>query len=93
MRATNRTLYIKSVQHIIRSTALAVKSQREFSQSILLKQLNEGFKGVPVLGEIDFLQLQYLLFGLALVIMMLRRPGGLFPERRAARHRPGESKQ
>lgn len=63
-----------------------------FVQSILLKQLNEGFKGVPVLGEIDFLQLQYLLFGLALVIMMLRRPG-LFPERRAARHRPGESKQ
>jgi ABC-type branched-subunit amino acid transport system permease subunit len=40
-----------------------------------------------VLGEIDFLQLQYLLFGLALVVMMLRRPGGLFPERRAARNR------
>jgi branched-chain amino acid transport system permease protein len=58
-----------------------------FVQSILLKQLNEGFKGVPVLGEIDFLQLQYLLFGLALVVMMLRRPGGLFPERRAARNR------
>lgn len=60
-----------------------------FVQSILLKQLNEGFKGVPVLGEIDFLQLQYLLFGLALVVMMLRRPGGLFPERRAARNRKG----
>jgi branched-chain amino acid transport system permease protein len=60
-----------------------------FVQSILLKQLNEGFKGVPVLGEIDFLQLQYLLFGLALVVMMLRRPGGLFPERRAARNRRG----
>jgi branched-chain amino acid transport system permease protein len=64
-----------------------------FVQSILLKQLNEGFKGVPVLGEIDFLQLQYLLFGLALVIMMLRRPGGLFPERRAARHRVGGPEQ
>ncbi|MFM8278781.1 MAG: branched-chain amino acid ABC transporter permease [Candidatus Limnocylindrus sp.] len=60
-----------------------------FVQSILLKQLNEGFKGVPVLGEIDFLQLQYLLFGLALVVMMLRRPGGLFPERRAVRNRKG----
>jgi ABC-type branched-subunit amino acid transport system permease subunit len=62
-----------------------------FVQSIMLKQLNEGFKGIPILGEIDFLQLQYLIFGLALVIMMLRRPGGLFPERRAVRHRKGAS--
>jgi len=36
-RATNRTLYTKNMQYITRSTALAVKSQREFSQSILFK--------------------------------------------------------
>ena len=57
-----------------------------FVQSIMLKQLNEGFKEIPILQNIDFLEFQYLIFGLALVVMMLRRPAGLFPERRAIRH-------
>ena len=34
------------------------------------------------LGSIDFVNFQYLLYGLALVAMMLLRPEGLFPSRR-----------
>jgi branched-chain amino acid transport system permease protein len=34
------------------------------------------------LGAINFLNFQYLLYGLALVAMMLLRPEGLFPSRR-----------
>jgi ABC-type branched-subunit amino acid transport system permease subunit len=34
------------------------------------------------LGSINFLNYQYLLYGLALVVMMLVRPEGLFPSRR-----------
>ena len=34
------------------------------------------------LGSIDFINYQYLLYGLALVLMMLLRPEGLFPSRR-----------
>jgi ABC-type branched-subunit amino acid transport system permease subunit len=34
------------------------------------------------LGSINFLNYQYLLYGLALVLMMLLRPEGLFPSRR-----------
>jgi len=53
-------------------------------QSVLLKQLNQFFHGlhVPVLENIDFVQYQFLLYGLALVGMMLLRPEGLFPSRR-----------
>ncbi len=53
-------------------------------QSVLLKQLNQFFQGlhVPVLQNIDFVQYQFLLYGLALVGMMLLRPEGLFPNRR-----------
>ena len=36
-------------------------------------------------GSINFLNYQYLLYGLALVIMMLVRPEGLFPSRRRRR--------
>ena len=56
-------------------------------QSVLLKQLNAFFDVVPlpILGEINFTQFQFLLFGIALVLMMLYRPEGLFPERRRAR--------
>ena len=55
-------------------------------QSVLLKQLNQFFQGlhVPVLQNIDFVQYQFLLYGLALVGMMLLRPEGLFPNRRRA---------
>jgi ABC-type branched-subunit amino acid transport system permease subunit len=65
-------------------------------QSQGLKQLGGFVQGlnVPVvalgpvtinLGAINFLNYQYLLYGLALVIMMLVRPEGLFPSRRRRR--------
>jgi ABC-type branched-subunit amino acid transport system permease subunit len=56
-------------------------------QVVLLKQLNTFFDNVqvPVLSDIDFVEYQYLLYGLALVIMMLVRPEGLFPSQRRRR--------
>jgi branched-chain amino acid transport system permease protein len=56
-------------------------------QIVLLKQLNgmvEGL-GIPFLTNINFLDYQYLLFGIALVLMMLFRPEGLFPSQRRRR--------
>ena len=56
-------------------------------QSVFLKQLNIFFDNVhmPILSDIDFLQYQFLLYGIALVAMMLLRPEGLFPSRRRRR--------
>jgi len=56
-------------------------------QSVLLKQLNQFFQGqhVPILENIDFVQYQFLLYGIALVAMMLLRPEGLFPSSRRRR--------
>jgi ABC-type branched-subunit amino acid transport system permease subunit len=62
-------------------------------QSQGLKQLNNFFatSGLPAIhigflnidfSTINFLNYQYLLYGLALVAMMLLRPEGLFPSRR-----------
>ncbi len=53
-------------------------------QAVVLKQLNALFEGlnVPILENIDFVKYQYLLFGIALVLMMLFRPEGLFPSQR-----------
>jgi ABC-type branched-subunit amino acid transport system permease subunit len=53
-------------------------------QSVLLKQLNQFFHTIqaPILKDIDFVQYQFLLYGLALVLMMLIRPEGLFPSGR-----------
>lgn len=59
-------------------------------QSVLLKQVNTvvGALGIPVfdigpihvdVSQINFLQFQFLLYGIALVLMMLYRPEGLFP--------------
>ncbi len=53
-------------------------------QTVILKQLNAFLAGTPLSG-IDFLQYQYLLYGLALVAMMLLRPEGLFPSARRRR--------
>jgi ABC-type branched-subunit amino acid transport system permease subunit len=61
-------------------------------QVVLLKQLNAITEAInlpalnlgPIhfdLAKINFTDYQYLLFGIALVIMMLRRPEGLFPSR------------
>jgi branched-chain amino acid transport system permease protein len=57
------------------------------TQGVLLRQLNQFFDGfhVPVLSDINFLDYQYLLYGVALVAMMLLRPEGLFPSRQRAR--------
>jgi branched-chain amino acid transport system permease protein len=56
-------------------------------QSVFLKQLNIFFNNfhVPILSDLDFLQYQFLLYGIALVAMMLIRPEGLFPSRRRRR--------
>jgi len=56
-------------------------------QSVFLKQLNLFFDNVhvPILSDVDFLQYQFLLYGIALVAMMLLRPEGLFPSRRRRR--------
>jgi branched-chain amino acid transport system permease protein len=53
-------------------------------QSVILKQLNQFFDSIqlPLLKDIDFIQYQFLLYGLALVAMMLLRPEGLFPSLR-----------
>ena len=56
-------------------------------QSILLKQLNtlvENFN-IPILNQVDFLEFQYVLYGIVLVLMMLKRPQGIFPARRRLR--------
>jgi ABC-type branched-subunit amino acid transport system permease subunit len=56
-------------------------------QVVLLKQLNAFFAavGVPILKDLNFIQYQFLLYGLALVLMMLFRPEGLFPSQRRKR--------
>ena len=56
-------------------------------QNVMLKQLNILFDNfqVPFLSSINFLDYQYLLYGVALVGMMLLRPEGLFPSRRRKR--------
>lgn len=55
--------------------------------NVLLKSLNQFFDtlGIPILEDIDFIGLQFLLYGLALVAMMLLRPEGLFPNSRRKR--------
>jgi len=56
-------------------------------QRVLLAQLTQFFDrvDVPILSDIDFVQYQFLLYGIALVAMMLLRPEGLFPSRQRAR--------
>ena len=56
-------------------------------QSVLLKQLTNFFDDtqVPILSDINFIEYQFLLYGIALVAMMLLRPEGLFPSRQRAR--------
>jgi ABC-type branched-subunit amino acid transport system permease subunit len=56
-------------------------------QTVLLKQLDtivDGL-GIPFLSKINFLDYQFLLYGIALVLMMLFRPEGLFPSQRRRR--------
>ena len=68
-------------------------------QAVVLKQLsniaellaNAGLLPAEI-ARINFVEYQYLLFGIALVVMMLRRPEGLFPSqvRRAELHEVNE---
>ncbi|HEY8694301.1 MAG TPA: hypothetical protein VIR57_16355, partial [Chloroflexota bacterium] len=44
-----------------------------------------AFTHVGFLNELDFVNLKFLLYGLALVLMMLFRPEGLLPSSRRAR--------
>jgi ABC-type branched-subunit amino acid transport system permease subunit len=55
--------------------------------TVLLKQLTNFLHplDIPFISQINFLQYQYLLFGIALVAMMLLRPEGLFPSKRRRR--------
>jgi ABC-type branched-subunit amino acid transport system permease subunit len=60
--------------------------------NVLLKVLNQFFDQVQLpeilgfdIADVDFIQLQFLLYGLALVAMMLLRPEGLFPNSRRKR--------
>jgi ABC-type branched-subunit amino acid transport system permease subunit len=72
-------------------------------QAVVLKQLSTIAEGLEKIGllpifdigpihvdiaRINFVEYQYLLFGIALVVMMLKRPEGLFPsqQRRAELH-------
>ncbi len=56
-------------------------------QAVLLRQLNTFAEAIniPILSNIQFLDYQFLLFGVALVLMMLFRPEGLFPSQRRRR--------
>ena len=58
-----------------------LKQLGAFVQSLHLPTFAFGPLSVN-LGSIDFINFQYLLYGLALVLMMLLRPEGLFPSRR-----------
>jgi branched-chain amino acid transport system permease protein len=56
-------------------------------QGVFLKQLTNFLDplNIPILSDIDFVRYQFLLYGIALVAMMLLRPEGLFPSRQRAR--------
>jgi branched-chain amino acid transport system permease protein len=68
-------------------------------QAVVLKQLSSIAEQLANAGlipqeiaHVNFVEYQYLLFGIALVIMMLKRPEGLFPSqiRRAELHEVNE---
>ena len=60
--------------------------------TVFLKLLNQFFDAVriPILTDINFIQYQFLLYGIALVLMMLLRPEGFFPSRRRAQELHGD---
>lgn len=58
-----------------------LKQLGSFVQSLHVPAFGLGPLSVDV-GSINFINYQYLLYGLALVLMMLVRPEGLFPSRR-----------
>jgi ABC-type branched-subunit amino acid transport system permease subunit len=68
--------------YLIQSTGL--KQLGNFVQSLGIPPITLGPVTID-LSTINFLNYQYLLYGLALVAMMLLRPEGLFPSRRRRR--------
>ena len=58
---------------------------RTRSPLIAFQGVNHSFGSRPILQDINFVQYQFLLYGLALVLMMLFRPEGLFPSQRRKR--------
>jgi len=61
-----------------------LKQLTNFVQALHLPVLDLGFLRLDI-SAIDFVQYQFLLYGLALVAMMLLRPEGLFPSRQRKR--------
>jgi ABC-type branched-subunit amino acid transport system permease subunit len=63
--------------------------------NVVLKSLNQFFDAaaIPIIKDVDFIQLQFLLYGLALVAMMLLRPEGLFPNSRRQRELHGTAEE
>jgi ABC-type branched-subunit amino acid transport system permease subunit len=61
-----------------------LKQLGNFVQSLHLPAVSLGPLAIDP-SSINFLNYQYLLYGLALVLMMLLRPAGLFPSRRRRR--------
>src|SRR5205823_7062967 len=57
-------------------------------QALILTQMTiwshqlGGLTGIGFLNQLDFVNLKFLLYGLALVVMMLFRPEGLLPSAR-----------
>jgi ABC-type branched-subunit amino acid transport system permease subunit len=51
-------------------------------QAVILHSLNSLKAGIEFLHGINFLDYQFLLYGIALVLMMLFRPEGFFPSKR-----------
>ena len=64
--------------------SLGLKELGGFIQSLGIPAVTIGPVTIDI-GSINFLNYQYLLYGLALVSMMLLRPEGLFPSRRRRR--------
>jgi ABC-type branched-subunit amino acid transport system permease subunit len=56
-------------------------------QAVLLHQLNTITEtlNIPILSDINYTDYQFLLYGIALVLMVLFRPEGLFPSQRRRR--------
>jgi branched-chain amino acid transport system permease protein len=63
------------------------------TQAVFLKQLSNFLEpfNIPILSQTDFSKYSLLLYGIALVAMMLLRPEGLFPSRQRARELHAES--
>ncbi len=68
---------------VIAGAAILYEFQTLFLTDLTQWSHNLGHAwGIQVLTQIDFVNLKFLLYGLGLVLLMLLRPEGLFPEKR-----------